>query len=78
MPHIMRIYSNSAKETCALNQMKNSTPKRGGSREGAGRPSQGKTRINLTLNSDLVDRARAKESNLSALLDRLLTGWLAS
>jgi hypothetical protein len=52
-------------------------PLRGGSREGAGRPPLGKTRINLTLNSDLVDRARAKEDNLSALLDRLLATWLA-
>lgn len=51
-------------------------PQRGGSREGAGRPPLGKTRINLTLNSDLVDRARAKEDNLSALLDRLLASWL--
>jgi post-segregation antitoxin (ccd killing protein) len=41
-----------------------------------GRPSQGKTRINLTLNESLVERARAKEDNLSALLDRLLTQWL--
>lgn len=41
-----------------------------------GRPSQGKTRINLTLNETLVERARAKEDNLSALLDRLLTQWL--
>ena len=41
-----------------------------------GRPSQGKTRINLTLNESLVDRAREREANLSALLDRLLTQWL--
>jgi post-segregation antitoxin (ccd killing protein) len=41
-----------------------------------GRPSQGKARINLTLNESLVERARAKEANLSALLDRLLTQWL--
>lgn len=53
-----------------------SSIQRGGSREGAGRPSLGKTRVNLTLNSDLVDRARAKESNLSGLLDKLLAGWL--
>ncbi|MBL9144016.1 MAG: type II toxin-antitoxin system CcdA family antitoxin [Verrucomicrobiaceae bacterium] len=51
-------------------------PARGGARAGAGRPSQGKTRINLTLNSDLVERARAKEGNLSRLLDRLLADWL--
>lgn len=41
-----------------------------------GRPSQGKTRINLTLNETLVERARKKEDNLSALLDRLLAQWL--
>lgn len=56
--------------------MKKPLPKRGGSREGAGRPSLGKTRINLTLTSDLVERARAKEDNLSALIDRLLADWL--
>ncbi|MBE7498649.1 MAG: type II toxin-antitoxin system CcdA family antitoxin [Verrucomicrobiaceae bacterium] len=58
--------------------MKNSAskPQRGGSREGAGRPPLGKTRVNLTLNSDLVERARAKEDNLSGLLDRLLAKWL--
>jgi post-segregation antitoxin (ccd killing protein) len=49
---------------------------KGGKREGAGRPSQGKTRVNLTLSEDLVEKARAKESNLSALLDRLLAQWL--
>ena len=41
-----------------------------------GRPSQGKTRINLTLNETLVERAREREANLSALLDRLLSQWL--
>ena len=56
--------------------MKKKPSTRGGSREGAGRPSLGKTRINLTLNSDLVERARAKEGNLSGLLDRLLADWL--
>lgn len=56
--------------------MKKTPPKRGGSREGAGRPSLGKTRVNLTLTSDLVDRARAKEDNLSALIDRLLADWM--
>lgn len=52
-------------------------PQRGGSREGAGRPPLGKVRVNLTLDSDLVQRARAKEDNLSGLLDRLLAKWLA-
>jgi len=49
---------------------------RGGAREGAGRPPLGKIRINLTLTESLVERARAKEGNLSALLDRLLAQWL--
>lgn len=56
--------------------MKTKLPSRGGKRVGAGRPSQGKTRINLTLNEKLVERAREREANLSALLDRLLTQWL--
>ena len=49
---------------------------RGGVREGAGRPPLGKARINLTLTQELVERARTRESNLSALLDRLLAKWL--
>jgi post-segregation antitoxin (ccd killing protein) len=53
-------------------------PSHGGKREGAGRPTQGKTRINLTLNQELVERARAREDNLSALIDRLLAQWLAN
>lgn len=56
--------------------MKQLPPLRGGIRKGAGRPPLGKTRINLTLTKDLVERARAKEDNLSALLDRLLAEWL--
>ena len=56
--------------------MKKTPPTRGGAREGAGRPPLGKTRINLTLNSELVEKARTKEGNLSALLDRLLATWL--
>ena len=57
----------------------NQTPsKRGGAREGAGRPSQGKARVNLSLNQDLVTRARDREPNLSALLDKLLAQWLAN
>ncbi|MCB1278344.1 MAG: type II toxin-antitoxin system CcdA family antitoxin [Prosthecobacter sp.] len=63
----MRIYS-----------MKKATtkPPRGGSREGSGRPSLGKIRVNLTLNEALVEQARHRENNLSALLDRLLEQWL--
>ena len=51
---------------------------RGGKRGGAGRPAEGKVRVNLTLNEELVEKARAKENNLSALLDRLLAQWLDS
>lgn len=58
--------------------MKDQSSNKGGAREGAGRPSQGKTRVNLTLSESLVDQARTKESNLSALLDRLLENWLSS
>lgn len=49
---------------------------RGGPREGAGRPSQGKIRINLTLTEELINQARMREKNISALLDRLLDEWL--
>jgi len=52
------------------------SPSQGGARDGAGRPSQGKTRVNLTLNEQLVEQARGKAGNLSALLDRLLMEWL--
>lgn len=56
--------------------MKKKPTKRGGAREGAGRPAQGKARINLTLSGELVKEARQMEPNLSALLDRLLSQWL--
>lgn len=49
---------------------------RGGPRLGAGRPPRGKVRINLTLTGSLVTRARSREHNLSALMDRLLIQWL--
>jgi hypothetical protein len=51
-------------------------PKHGGKREGAGRPSQGKARYQVTLTADNVESAKKKESNLSGLLDRLLAEWL--
>jgi hypothetical protein len=74
----MRIYSESVNETMRIQSMKQESPTRGGHREGAGRPSQGKTRINLSLTESLVEQARAREHNLSALLDRLLNQWLAT
>lgn len=52
------------------------SPGRGGKRQGAGRPSLGKSKFCLSLNPDNVERAREKENNLSALLDRLLAQWL--
>lgn len=51
-------------------------PQRGGTREGAGRPSLGKVRVNLTLDEELVQQARGKEDNLSGLIDQLLRNWL--
>ncbi|MDZ4323312.1 MAG: type II toxin-antitoxin system CcdA family antitoxin [Alphaproteobacteria bacterium] len=55
---------------------KETLKKHGGAREGAGRKPMGKARLNLTLDSGLVEQARARESNLSGLLDRLLAEWL--
>jgi len=63
-------------KSCVSIQMKPKESSRGGAREGSGRPSQGKARINLTLNYELVAEARKREHNLSALLDRLLADWL--
>ena len=47
-----------------------------GKRQGAGRKPQGKTAYNVTLTTKNVERAKRRESNFSALLDRLLAGWL--
>jgi hypothetical protein len=49
---------------------------RGGKREGAGRKPEGKGPFTVTLTKENVVRARARESNLSGLLDRLLAKWL--
>ena len=48
----------------------------GGKREGAGRPSQGKRPVLVTLNGDNVDAAKKREKNFSGLLDGLLADWL--
>lgn len=48
----------------------------GGKRKGAGRKPAGKAAYNVTLTAQNVERAKRKESNFSALLDRLLAGWL--
>lgn len=49
----------------------------GGKRDGAGRPSEGKKRYQVTLTEANAEKAKAKSSNFSGLLDRLLTNWLA-
>jgi hypothetical protein len=49
---------------------------RGGKREGAGRKPQGKATYTVTLTEANVDTAKARESNFSGLLDRLLARWL--
>jgi hypothetical protein len=48
----------------------------GGKREGAGRPSEGKARYNVTLTAANVAKAKKREGNLSGLLDGLLADWL--
>ncbi|HYJ05438.1 MAG TPA: hypothetical protein VEX43_09910 [Chthoniobacterales bacterium] len=48
----------------------------GGKRKGAGRKSEGKSAYNVTLTVKNVERAKRRESNFSALLDRLLAAWL--
>lgn len=50
--------------------------KRGGKRPGAGRPDEGHKRYSVTLTEENVKKARERESNISGLLDRLLTDWL--
>lgn len=48
----------------------------GGKREGAGRPSQGKKPVTVTLTEKNMVKAKARESNFSGLLDRLLADWI--
>lgn len=49
----------------------------GGKRQGAGRKPEGKTAYNVTLTAENVALAKQKETNLSGLLDRLLSTWLS-
>lgn len=48
----------------------------GGKRKGAGRPSQGKKPVLVTLTAENITKAKARESNFSGLLDRLLADWI--
>ena len=48
----------------------------GGKRAGAGRPSQGKKPVLLTLTATTVAKAKKRESNFSGLVDGLLSDWL--
>jgi hypothetical protein len=48
----------------------------GGRREGAGRPSQGKKPVTVTLTETNVEKAKARGGNFSGLLDGLLADWL--
>ena len=48
----------------------------GGKREGAGRPSEGKQRFQVSLTAENVKKAKKREKNFSGLLDRLLAQWL--
>jgi len=48
----------------------------GGKRKGAGRPAEGKRGYSVTLTEANVDKALKRESNLSALLDRLLARFV--
>jgi hypothetical protein len=50
--------------------------KRGGKREGSGRKPMGKKKFTVTLVEANVKRAKKRERNFSALLDRLLVAWL--
>ena len=57
-----------------MNELK--TKPMGGRRKGAGRPSEGKARYNVTLTAENVTKAKKRTSNLSGVLDDLLAGWL--
>ncbi len=48
----------------------------GGKRPGAGRKPEGKAKYTITLTEANVTKAKARETNFSGLLDRLLIDWL--
>ena len=56
--------------------MKKTENQRGGKREGAGRPPEGKARYTVTLDAENVKKAKKREDNFSGLLNRLLSEWL--
>ena len=56
--------------------MKKRTEKRGGKRDGAGRPDEGKARYTVTLDEKNVTKAKRREDNFSGLLDRLLAEFI--
>ena len=71
----MYIIINSQDENIHIFSMKK-TLKHGGKRKGAGRPPEGKAAYTVTLTEANVDKAKARESNFSGLLDGLLARWL--
>jgi hypothetical protein len=54
----------------------NKKPTWGGARKGAGRKPEGKAVYAVSLTVANVEAAKARESNFSGLLDRLLARWL--
>ena len=48
----------------------------GGKRKGAGRPPEGKKAYLVTLTEKNAEKAKKREANFSALLDRLLARWV--
>jgi hypothetical protein len=71
----MYIFIDSQQENIHIFSMKK-TFEHGGKRKGAGRPPEGKAPYTVTLTTANVDKAKARESNFSGLLDRLLAKWL--
>lgn len=51
-------------------------PPRGGKREGAGRPDEGKRPFTVTLTAENVAKAKKRTGNFSGTLDTLLAEWL--
>ena len=58
-------------------ELNQKAPGRGGRREGAGRKSQGKERVTVTLDAENVKTAKLQTDNFSGLMDQLLSDWVA-